>query len=643
MRNIMRLPWLLALGGLLVLCGLLLFPALGLAQGNDTPPSGDQAAAASQDGQQVSVTLSDKTLSFHGLTNEALKRTLTLKVENGAIHTVTVTLKDLVDATSGAVILSSDVTVDPTQATEIADKQLFSITIGGNNIRPGHYGGELSIWYQELEPRAPLTVPLSVTFEAVPQVDVDVSSKNRTIHVELAPGDFPYVGHPSSGQVDRPLAELPVYLVQKSQVDAEVQEANVLTMIGPDGRALPDGVVQVASTLPFTLTGQDAAPLRVVVAGHNLAAGEYDGTMLVRVRNQAAPIEVPLKILIKHGFLFPLLLLAASILIGVFLAVYNTKGLANRKYSQQIRLLDARIDRGDGYLQNDAKAEAARLLERAVDAVLSDEGQQAIEEQIKAVQDYLEQTSSAAAAFLQEAKFDEKIEQVRDVSLGTKARDQLVAALTEIEDTFKAGGYASLAEAKEQLKARQQEVDALLQIQTTLGSVLAKYPKDKVGALTKSLNEASSLQEIKEIADKAAKEITPTPPPTADADAFTSAEAGEVSYDLSILDQLPAGKRKREIQKAWNRFELRTKTASLTARLIVYLFALLVGWATLYLASPTFGAKPEDYIALFLWGVAANVVGGQSIDLKTIYQKETKPGQAPAEPQEGAEGDAQGG
>jgi hypothetical protein len=628
MRNMMRPSW------LLVLCGLLLFPALSLAQGGDTPPAGDQAAAVGHDGGQSTVTLSDKTLTFHGLTNEALKRTLTLKVENGAIHTVTVTLKDLVDTTSGAVILSSDVTIDPTQATEIADKQLFSITIGGNNVRPGHYGGELSIWYQELAPRSPLTVPLSVTFEAVPQVDVDVSSKNRTIHVELAPADFPYVGRPSAGQADRPLAELPVYLVQKSQVDAEVQEANVLTLIGPDGRALPDGVVQVASTLPFTLTGQDAAPLRVVVTGHNLAAGEYDGTMLVRVRNQAAPIEVPLKILIKHGFLFPLLLLAASILIGVFLALYNTKGLANRKYSQQIRLLDARIDRGDGYLQNDEKAEAARLLERAVDAVLSDEGQQAIEKQIKVVEDYLEQASSAAATFLQEAKFDEKIKQVRDVSLGARVQDQIAANLAKIEDTFKGGGYASLAEAKEQWKAKEQEGDALLQIQTTLGDLLAKYPPERVDALKRRLNEASSLQEIKDIAGKAAQEIAPRPSPAADADAFIVAEAGKISYALTVLDELPAGEKKREKQKAWNRFELRTKTAGLTARLIVYLFVLGVGWATLYLASPTFGSKPEDYIALFLWGAAANVVGGQSIDLKTIYQKEAKPGQAPAEPEE---------
>ena len=54
---------------------------------------------------------------------------------------------------------------------------------------------------------------------------------------------------------------------------------------------------------------------------------------------------------------------------------------------------------------------------------------------------------------------------------------------------------------------------------------------------------------------------------------------------------------------------------------IVYVFTLAVGWLTLYAASPTFGADPQEYITLFLWGVAAAAVGGQAVSLESIYEK----------------------
>lgn len=65
-------------------------------------------------------------------------------------------------------------------------------------------------------------------------------------------------------------------------------------------------------------------------------------------------------------------------------------------------------------------------------------------------------------------------------------------------------------------------------------------------------------------------------------------------------------------------YTVRVRLGSLLVKALVYLFALGVGWAALYLSNPTFGARPEDYIALFLWGATVNVIAGQQISLNSI-------------------------
>jgi hypothetical protein len=73
-----------------------------------------------------------------------------------------------------------------------------------------------------------------------------------------------------------------------------------------------------------------------------------------------------------------------------------------------------------------------------------------------------------------------------------------------------------------------------------------------------------------------------------------------------------------ESRPDWEKFSLVLQWRRLLVAAVVYLFTLFVGWITLYANAPTFGANREDYITLFLWGVASNVVGGQTVDLKSI-------------------------
>ena len=134
-----------------------------------------------------------------------------------------------------------------------------------------------------------------------------------------------------------------------------------------------------------------------------------------------------------------------------------------------------------------------------------------------------------------------------------------------------------------------------------------------------------SLDQVKQIVQEMAQRATPQEPGAAEL--FAAAEGHGFSYALDILRAAP-GEALHETARAWNRFELKTRLGDLLGKAILYVFALLVGWTTLYLAAPTFGAKPDDYIALFLWGAAANIVGGQSINLASIWQKRRAEGEA---------------
>jgi hypothetical protein len=594
----------------------LLWPTASLRAQGDDPPT---------------VTLSEQTLAFRGLAGESLQRTFVLAVQGQPIHNVSLAWSDLVDAASGAVVLSSAMVVDPASQAQIDGEQRFAVTIGGAGARAGTYRGQLSIWYDERPAGSPLTLSLEAVIGSVPAVDVDVSSKNRTLAVR-APDWLPYVGRPTGDPQSPVLGQVPIYLVQKTTGQAEVQAATMLTMSGPEGQALPADVVRVDTTLPLTLTDQDAQALRVVVSGRHLPAGEYNGTLLVRIRNQANPLEIPLRLQIKHGPVFPLLILALSLLIGIWISLYNTRGLANMAVMKRIRLLDRRITQAGSGLQHNERAEGAQRLEQAVDALLGGAADRSaadrggVEAQLDGVDQYVKGIEEAAAKVLEDALT--AIGRAREIAIGRLVCAQLISELEDLRRQVRAGALTSLAEAQASLKGKADRVEAMAQI----AADVAKLPEAARQAAQDRLDQAASLDQVKQIVEEMARQPT-SKEPTAAA-MFAAAEGHGFSYALDIL-RAGSGEAVREKAQAWNRFELKTRLGDLLGKAILYVFALLVGWTTLYLAAPTFGAKPEDYIALFLWGAAANVVSGQSINLASIWQKRRTEGETSGPKPEG--------
>jgi hypothetical protein len=72
---------------------------------------------------------------------------------------------------------------------------------------------------------------------------------------------------------------------------------------------------------------------------------------------------------------------------------------------------------------------------------------------------------------------------------------------------------------------------------------------------------------------------------------------------------------------SWGLYRLRLNLLRISAFLIIYAFTLAIGWATIYVAKPTFGADVQDYLTLLLWSATSTTIGGQMFDLKSIYSQ----------------------
>ena len=96
-------------------------------------------------------------------------------------------------------------------------------------------------------------------------------------------------------------------------------------MRGSKGQSLPDGQVRVEATLPDMLSPASTLPITVSVQP-GVPAGEYNGTLLIEVRDQPAGIEVPIVVKSKHALYWPLFTLAAGLAVASVLSWWNTDG-----------------------------------------------------------------------------------------------------------------------------------------------------------------------------------------------------------------------------------------------------------------------------------------------------------------------------
>lgn len=690
-----------------------------------TPTSGDaaqdSASPAPPAGAAPALVASETQLVFRGNTGETLGRSFTLTAVGGPVGAVRLSASDLLATGSDRAIPAKQITISPTQTPAIAEQQSVDVTVAPGAAQAGVYTGTLSIWYAAVGSTdlltTPLTLALQVTLDATPSVAADVNSVNQTLFGQTT--DLPYVGTPIS-RTQPVLGELPVTLIASTLSPAQVTAAEVLTVRSANGLTLPSGVVRVRASLPLTIPGQGALTLPLVLGGKNLPAGDYTGNLRIQVANQPTVIETPFTMKLKDNWLYAVLVLLASFVVGAAVAWYNNGGGAAVKTIQDVNRRQARLRENQGRLALAERAQASTLLAAVMAARRNDDSQSAIDAALKAFDDYMQAAAKAIdderqklhslrdqiaqmegapmicqqlekrrsallasieggsaeslAAIERERKaidaelaalpalkaavaaltpeqqqqidlptatscqqvgerlralligqVEKRQRQLDAIQVGDGLRQDLAARLASAAQTLKTTSLGSLGEVSTQVADLERDVEAAQKLQdewATMSSAVQPMPDD--------VRTAATLADLAQALHRARPAAGQTPggawkPPSYGVTGETPAAADQWQQVIAAVAGAPDGATAGDsAAKAWTSYTIRMRLSGLLVKLLVYLFALGVGWAALYLSNPTFGARPEDYIALFLWGATVNVIAGQQINLNTILDQKVQ-------------------
>ena len=537
---------------------------------------------------QPSLLLSESQLVFQGLVGETLQRTLTLSVDGGSILDLKLVVPDLIDSSTKRVILSDRISISPADISIMTGNVVITITITGLD-RHGVYEGDILFNYPGMPENAEVKVHLIVNIDAVPLVDTDVNSKSLTLFVEPSLLDFP-AGRPSATSNSPVLGEVVLSLIQAGDSLAIINNARVLAMQSSQGRTLPQEAVSVASSFPIPIEANDAATLRVVARGRNLPAGDYSGTLLVNVENQLTPIQIPLAVQVKDGPILAFVLLAIGPLIGILFLYWNKDGKRLIESRQRIKNLQRVLHTGRLLTLQDQEQIKIKL-EGVMDTILNKADGTEVETRLVEIEDFIKvQQTSGEQYYLSLQKYKEQFEEIQ---IGQTLRDDCLQKITVLSQQLENGSASSWEAVQNQMDAMQTN---LTEMQLVIQD-FKEFNTDKQLVMLPRLNNARSIEEFRGVISEARDII-----PKAIKEIFQPETPGE--------------------KPEWRKFNLVLQWRRIAVSGVVYIFTLFVGWITLYGSSPTFGANREDYITLFLWGVASNVVGGQGLDLKSIFTRQ---------------------
>jgi len=540
--------------------------------------------ASAQDAQP-SLLISESTLDFTGLVGETLQRTVTLSVSEGTIMDLQIIVPDLIDPGTKRVILSDRISVNPPDIPALAGNIVLTITLTGLD-RYGVYEGDLVFKYPGMPAENEPKIHLVVNLSAVPSVDTDVNSKSATLFAEPSLLDFPF-GTPQANPSSPILGETVLSLVQIGESPATISDARVLAMQSSTGRTLPEDSVSVASEFPISMAGNDAVTLSVVARGKNLPAGEYNGTLLVNVENQSVPVQIPLSVMVKDGPILAFFLLAIGPIIGVLFFYWNKDGRVLLASRQRINNLQ-RVLREGRLLTRQDQNQIKLKLDGVMDAILNKADTTDVEAKLIEIEDFIKtQQATGEQYVLSLQNFQGQFESIQ---VGKTLRDDYVGKIKTLEQQLENGSASSW----EAVQSLMDELQSSLSEMQGVIQEFQGFPNEKQAMMGPRLDKARTLDEFRGVISESRDLV-----PRAIQDLFKTEAEGE--------------------RPEWRRFTLVLQWRRLAVSAVVYLFTLFVGWITLYASSPTFGANREDYITLFLWGVASNLVGGQAVDLKSIF------------------------
>ncbi len=569
---------------------ILLLAALGApaaAQATpDTPPADAPASTAGANaGSGATLAPDPDSLVFSGAAGDALGRTLTLKAVGGAVSNVRISAGDLLGDPGQQALLASKITISPAEVAAIDGVQAITVTVATDNVRGGVYRGALSIWYDELPDKTiPLSVAVAVTVSGAPDVSVDANSANQTLFAETR--DAPFVGGAPTSEprllrlpffdpaivVHRPfsiplldveidprtpvLGQLPIALVADNNEEARVTGAEVLPVRNSASQlTLPSGVVSV-----------DPEPTKskpLVIPGQGAATLD----LVLRGRNlPAGAYTGNLRVWVENQ--------SQAITVP-----FTMKLKDNWIYAIAVLLASFVVGAAVAWFNTRGGAARANI------------------GKIRKLQRQLEPERNAQDNHLQKAEL-------------SKASNLLVKAMNAVRD--EEGQNAIDARLKAFEDYVKSEVDKIGETLTTLEGL-----KQEIAASSKTPKEKNDLEKERQaLLDNVKRGVLDS---QSAAKVKLQAIQNALTSSAAFDSDEQAGPARSEPQRAFDRYELKIRVGTALVMLLAYLFALLVGWAALYLTNQTFGASPTDYLTLFLWGATVNVVAGQQIKLENIY------------------------
>lgn len=539
--------------------------------------------------QAGKFTLSVNELKLSGPYDQPLSCTFSVMAKS--LPELTPLTHDLIGTKTGTRLVSTKITVtSPDEA--IANRKKFTVLIEAAT-QPDLYAGELELYEKDAATPA-AKIKLQVEFKPTPNVDAESKDKSLVIAVQQAWDDLPYVGSDTARaafQTER------INLIQTAEGEATVDMARIYSLRGNDGLTLPENAVRILSPIPLPVNTQ---PVRIGVAALNLPAGEYNGMVYLKVRDQKQAVQIPLTVKIKHGPMLAVLALVLGFLAVALFGWWKDEGQGKRDLVQPLQKLAQSIRVG-GKLQANERDEAFRLVKTAMQALEAGEPYVEAKQKFDAAQTYIDTARAEADKLLAEV-LAPLLQTTRELVPGKTLREGFIKSLETLKQSVLKGEYQQLSEARQLLEDKTSGLIAKIDYFREFVEKFAEIADDKKEEAARAFDEAGTSTDLRDILQKYGVTLPPL-------------KRG-ISFDTH--EGVPSGSAESDGLELSLKRRLQLKGGGVVVMLLAYAFVLVIGFITLYVKSATFGADPMDYVYLFLWGSTIETVRGKTIDLTSL-------------------------
>lgn len=467
--------------------------------------------------------------------------------------------------TRDQVTVAGDVSVEP------GKQSVFVVRVTGVKLA-GTYTGKLQV---SAGGGAPIELALIVNAVVRPNVTLPAGFERQHLFlVNAGTGGLNPSGWLAKALVPATaLADAyDLRLLRPSRSVFTIEKASVLLRADATATSLGSDAVTVApvqTSGPALTSGSSVVDLKVTPNRSAIPAGHYSGSVLLDLTGRDEPVAIPFEISVKHGPLMPILVLLFSVVVGRLYRYMQETGAAAAAALDSIGTLRGRIERAGEETCDilEPQLDRARALIYAGEAAAGSDETVKIEKRL-VVLEYLLTAVELLAPFASNPRHREALALVAAIRASVSLRDDTTAATNVTE-------LGSL-------------------VKTIVETPSAGGPSPLTGMASAA---GVSAKFFRKTLEMAGQRFTP-------ADGATETGGGTIARVRAARDW------------AWQAMgfgnALKAEATALIVRPLIWLVLLVglvaLGFDTLYAKNAVFGANAiSDYVALFFWGVSADV------------------------------------